>query len=138
MLFAPQINEVNGRETGLTTKSDFDCVSLPCVPCLPWINWFSWWEYEPSPFFGGDPFILLILRQKKRPGKNPGLLNFMERETRFELATSTLARLHSTTELFPLRQPAVTSGCMYNKTVCRVSIKIYRVYLAKTLKNLIK
>ncbi len=26
----------------------------------------------------------------------------MERETRFELATSTLARLHSTTELFPL------------------------------------
>ena len=26
---------------------------------------------------------------------------FMERETRFELATSTLARLHSTTELFP-------------------------------------
>ena len=25
----------------------------------------------------------------------------MERETRFELATSTLARLHSTTELFP-------------------------------------
>jgi hypothetical protein len=29
----------------------------------------------------------------------------MERETRFELATSTLARLHSTTELFPLAQP---------------------------------
>jgi hypothetical protein len=27
----------------------------------------------------------------------------MERETRFELATSTLARLHSTTELFPLK-----------------------------------
>ncbi len=27
---------------------------------------------------------------------------FLERETRFELATSTLARLHSTTELFPL------------------------------------
>ncbi len=27
----------------------------------------------------------------------------MERETRFELATSTLARLHSTAELFPLR-----------------------------------
>ena len=26
----------------------------------------------------------------------------LERETRFELATSTLARLHSTTELFPL------------------------------------
>ena len=28
----------------------------------------------------------------------------MERETRFELATSTLARLHSTTELFPLKK----------------------------------
>jgi hypothetical protein len=27
---------------------------------------------------------------------------FLERETRFELATSTLARSHSTTELFPL------------------------------------
>jgi hypothetical protein len=26
----------------------------------------------------------------------------MERDTRFELATSTLARLHSTTELVPL------------------------------------
>ena len=26
---------------------------------------------------------------------------FLERETRFELATSTLGRLHSTTELFP-------------------------------------
>ena len=28
-------------------------------------------------------------------------LIYLERETRFELATSTLARLHSTTELFP-------------------------------------
>ncbi len=28
----------------------------------------------------------------------------MERETRFELATSTLARSHSTTELFPLNE----------------------------------
>ncbi len=28
----------------------------------------------------------------------------MERETRFELATSTLARLHSTTELLPLNR----------------------------------
>ncbi len=31
-------------------------------------------------------------------------LKKMERETRFELATSTLARSHSTTELFPLNQ----------------------------------
>ena len=29
------------------------------------------------------------------------IVYFMERETRFELATSTLARLRSTTELFP-------------------------------------
>ena len=32
----------------------------------------------------------------------PTLLSYMERQTRFELATSTLARLRSTTELFPL------------------------------------
>ncbi len=31
-----------------------------------------------------------------------GRRELLERETRFELATSTLARLHSTTELFPL------------------------------------
>ena len=33
----------------------------------------------------------------------------MERETRFELATSTLARSHSTTELFPLSEPLLKS-----------------------------
>ena len=32
-------------------------------------------------------------------------LNSLERETGFEPATSTLARLHSTTELFPLARP---------------------------------
>jgi hypothetical protein len=36
-----------------------------------------------------------------RPGGTPRR-NKMERETGFEPATSTLARLHSTTELFPL------------------------------------
>ena len=48
----------------------------------------------------------------------------MERETRFELATSTLARLHSTTELFPhckqtMRAVSVVphSGVSSNKTV---------------------
>ena len=34
-----------------------------------------------------------------KPQELPGVLR--ERETRFELATSTLARLHSTTELLP-------------------------------------
>ena len=39
--------------------------------------------------------------KKKKAGHMTGLY-ILERETRFELATSTLARLHSTTELFPL------------------------------------
>ena len=39
---------------------------------------------------------------KKRPPRKGRPLIFLERETRFELATSTLARLHSTAELFPL------------------------------------
>ena len=38
----------------------------------------------------------------KRPTRKDRPLNVLERETRFELATSTLARLHSTAELFPL------------------------------------
>lgn len=44
-----------------------------------------------------DPFDVT----KKAPGYNPAPLIFLERETGFEPATSTLARLHSTTELFP-------------------------------------
>ena len=36
------------------------------------------------------------------PCGSGGCIVMLERETRFELATSTLARLHSTTELFPL------------------------------------
>jgi hypothetical protein len=43
----------------------------------------------------------------------------MERETRFELATSTLARLHSTTELFPL---IFSITALYNKINEQVSI----------------
>lgn len=37
--------------------------------------------------------------------KSLKLLSFMERETRLELATSSLARRHSTTELPPLSLP---------------------------------
>ena len=37
-------------------------------------------------------------------------LFYLERETRFELATSTLARLRSTTELFPLIKLATWKG----------------------------
>ena len=40
--------------------------------------------------------------KKKETRQVAWSLDFLERETRFELATSTLARLHSTTELFPL------------------------------------
>jgi hypothetical protein len=43
--------------------------------------------------FAGRCLTTWLCRQKK-----------MERETRFELATSTLARSHSTTELFPLNE----------------------------------
>gem|GEM_PF-1724088 len=39
---------------------------------------------------------------KKGPNSVEPFQCIVERETRFELATSTLARLHSTTELFPL------------------------------------
>ena len=39
---------------------------------------------------------------KKGPSVVEPFEVMVERETRFELATSTLARLHSTTELFPL------------------------------------
>jgi hypothetical protein len=43
----------------------------------------------------------------------------LERETRFELATPTLARLCSTTELFPhllkLLAAALDSGCAFYK-----------------------
>ncbi len=43
-------------------------------------------------------------RKQKRPidvGADRAFVDSMERDTRFELATSTLARLHSTTELVP-------------------------------------
>ncbi len=53
--------------------------------------------------------ILAVPRiNKKRFELCSNLERSVERETRFELATSTLARLHSTTELFPL--VAITSN----------------------------
>ena len=38
-------------------------------------------------------------------------LFLLERDTRFELATSTLARLHSTTELVPQISRVSDDGC---------------------------
>ena len=47
----------------------------------------------------------------------PGVYNRkMERDTRFELATSTLARLHSTTELVPL-VASVFSGELWESQI---------------------
>ena len=57
---------------------------------------------------------------------------YLERETRFELATSTLARLHSTTELFPLFVFVKTGPYLHNhkegvnkKTVCSEDLQIF-------------
>ncbi len=67
-------------------------------------------------------------RNRKIPRSEDRRIFYLERETRFELATSTLARSHSTTELFPLENyyvklcaeiknkhpPAVKAGgCFY-------------------------
>ena len=50
----------------------------------------------------------------------------MERETGVEPATSTLARSHSTTELFPLsKQKRFISGCPYFVNKKLIKIKIF-------------
>ncbi len=46
--------------------------------------------------------VLFIFHKKSRPENLSGIFLYaLERETRFELATSTLARSHSTAELLP-------------------------------------
>ena len=50
-----------------------------------------------------EKFVRIIPNTIK--DKSWKLLSFMERETRLELATSSLARRHSTTELPPLSLP---------------------------------
>jgi hypothetical protein len=57
----------------------------------------------------------------------------MERETRFELATSTLARLHSTTELFPLS--AVPKHEEYNRGRKYLSTKNYLFFFTIKCKD---
>ena len=59
----------------------------------------------------------------------------MERETRFELATSTLARLHSTTELLPLSIREVKRR-YFNKPVTLLSIKKNGVFCFRMVKEL--
>ena len=50
----------------------------------------------------------------------------VERETRFELATSTLARLHSTTELFPLDLFLCVKTAMFIQSL-KISVNKKRV-----------
>ena len=54
----------------------------------------------------------------RHPGKNSLNLKPMERETRFELATPTLARLCSTPELFP-------HFCLRNEILADFCLKFY-------------
>jgi hypothetical protein len=49
-----------------------------------------------------NPYVLIIHLCEKIPNRGMCGIKKMERETRLELATSTLARWRSTTELFPL------------------------------------
>ena len=51
----------------------------------------------------------------------------VERETRFELATSTLARLHSTTELFPLNLFCVKTAVFIQSLIFSVNKKTIRL-----------
>ena len=51
----------------------------------------------------------------------------VERETRFELATSTLARLHSTTELFPLIEYLTVPFLCYCKDKKLYSKQLYPI-----------
>ena len=63
------------------------------------------------------------------PGSKPGA-GILERETGFEPATSTLARSHSTTELFP---PVGGSGIIHGSPVLVKSTVVseFRHYTAK-------
>ena len=77
-------------------------------PCLT-----TWPRRQGSRFYGTRRWGSRILHRPvhrglffKKPGRGPGKgLQILERETGFEPATSTLARLHSTAELLPLSAP---------------------------------
>ena len=71
-------------------------------------------DLEPV-FFAEQPWN----RPQKTPG-SPGVIFFLERETGFEPATSTLARSHSTTELFPLEWILYKPGCSRCQVVSRL------------------
>ena len=61
----------------------------------------------------------------RHPGKNSLNLKPMERETRFELATPTLARLCSTPELFPHRLRS--RNFSKNVFICQENFKIFTI-----------
>jgi hypothetical protein len=61
-------------------------------------------------------------QKKSRPNHKiqPAFFRIVERDTRFELATSTLARLHSTTELVPLSGPLISRSAEGVKHLLRL------------------
>ena len=66
----------------------------------------------------------LVLKKKAPWFHNHGAY-LLERDTRFELATSTLARSHSTTELVPQTcTPAVPTDALYSKSPSGKSTEI--------------
>ena len=58
---------------------------------------------------------------------NTSLDEKLERETRFELATPTLARLCSTTELFPHRVLLRDAIIVIHGAMIEIGLKIYRL-----------
>ena len=66
-------------------------------------------------------FWYFRLQAKKKPAESrihPAIFRVVERDTRFELATSTLARLHSTTELVPLGVPLLADEPIVSSSFC--------------------
>ena len=63
-----------------------------------------------------------VLAKKKpvEPTIQPAFFRIVERDTRFELATSTLARLHSTTELVPLSGQLISRSAECVKRLARL------------------
>ena len=102
--------------------------------CLTtWLPRLTWKDPSPSAQdFGSELRRPLSASTSKNPrSEGSALLEFLERETGFEPATSTLARSHSTTELLPLSKAHYIDSLekRQNKgptqgAACRLSIRI--------------
>ena len=73
--------------------------------------------------------VLFDLQTKQKPHGYEAMGHyFMERDTRFELATSTLARSHSTTELVPQNcRQSVPTDALYSKSPPNKSTEIFNL-----------